>query len=221
MIDFILLLAVALVCFSLTAAFKEIQKDLRRAKENEGFSEAFLEHQRWVAENTETYRPGTFANFLTCYDRVKDSLSESTGSTAEFVNDPLQTPTRIGSIHVVFSGPAMRICPRCGVANATANLTCHMCGLDFSSPEAHGLRERHLPTMIDGNLVAVTSDGMARRVDEMIDKARRDAEVDVLDKKTEPVRLSKEDRTEYLAGGLFAGVMKRKAFNEALEGFRR
>ena len=104
MIDFILLLAVALVCFSLTAAFKEIQKDLRRAKENEGFSEAFLEHQRWVAENTETYRPGTFANFLTCYDRVKDSLSESTGSTAEFVNDPLQTPTRIGSIHVVFSG---------------------------------------------------------------------------------------------------------------------
>jgi hypothetical protein len=35
------------------------------------------------------------------------------------------------------------------------------------------------------------------------------------------VRLSKSERAEYLAGGLFAGTMKRKAFNEALEGWRR
>ena len=117
--------------------------------------------------------------------------------------------------------PTMKICPRCGVANATANLTCHMCGLDFSSPEAHEARRRELPTVIDGNLVAVTSDGMARRVDEMIDEAKRDAEVDVLDKKAEPVRLSKDERTEYLAGGLFAGNLRRKSFQEALEGFRR
>ena len=118
--------------------------------------------------------------------------------------------------------PTMRICPRCGVANATANLTCHMCGLDFSSPEAHGLRERHLPTMIDGNLVAVTSDGMARRVDEMIDEARRSSsEEEALDKKAEPVRLSKDERTEYLAGGLFAGQQGRKMFQDALKGFRR
>ena len=118
--------------------------------------------------------------------------------------------------------PTMKICPRCGVANAATNDQCHMCGLDFESEEAHGLRERHLPTVIDGNLVAVTSDGMARRVSEMIDEARQSAEsADPLDKKIEPVRLSKSERTEYLAGGLFAGVMKRKAFNEALEGFRR
>jgi len=116
--------------------------------------------------------------------------------------------------------PTMKICPRCGVANAATNDQCHMCGLDFSSDEAHEARRRELPTVIDGNLVAVTSDGMARRVSEMIDEARSGAE-EVLDKKSEPVRLSKDERTEYLAGGLFAGVMKRKAFNEALEGFRR
>ena len=76
--------------------------------------------------------------------------------------------------------------------------------------------------MIDGNLVAVTSDGMARRVDEMIDEARRSSsEEEALDKKAEPVRLSKEERTEYLAGGLFAGQQGRKMFQEALEGFRR
>ena len=96
-----------------------------------------------------------------------------------------------------------------------------MCGLEFESEEAHGLRERHLPTMIDGNLVAVTSDGMARRVDEMIREARSSSEVEALDKKAEPVRLSKDERTEYLAGGLFAGNLRRKSFQEALEGFRR
>jgi DNA repair protein RadD len=116
--------------------------------------------------------------------------------------------------------PTMKICPRCGVANAVGNLTCHMCGLDFSSDEAHEARRRELPTVIDGNLVAVTSDGMARRVSEMIDEAKQSTE-ETLDKKAEPVRLSKNERAEYLAGGLFAGTMKRKAFNEALEGWRR
>lgn len=116
--------------------------------------------------------------------------------------------------------PTMKICPRCGVANASDNLTCHMCGLDFQSDEAHESRRRELPTVIDGNLVAVTSDGMARRVSEMIDEAKQSAD-EVLDKKAEPVRLSKNERTEYLAGGLFAGTMKRKAFNEALDAWRR
>lgn len=119
--------------------------------------------------------------------------------------------------------PTMKICPRCGVANAVDNLTCHMCGLDFSSDEAKGFRERHLPTVIDGDLVAVTSDGMARRVSEMIDAARSESDdaLSGVDKKTEPVRLSKSERTEYLAGGLFAGMERRKSFQEALEGFRR
>lgn len=119
--------------------------------------------------------------------------------------------------------PTMKICPRCGVANAVDNLNCHMCGLDFQSDEAHEARRRELPTVIDGNLVAVTSDGMARRVSEMIDEAKQSADdaLNGVDKKTEPVRLSKSERAEYLAGGLFAGTMKRKAFNEALDAWRR
>ena len=118
--------------------------------------------------------------------------------------------------------PTMKICPRCGVANATENAQCHMCGLDFSSDEAHEARQRHLPTVIDGDLVAVTSDGMAQRVSDLIDAARSEGEdATVVDKKAEPVRLSKSERTEYLAGGLFAGMERRKSFQEALEGFRR
>lgn len=126
-----------------------------------------------------------------------------------------EAPTKAES-----ESPTMKICPRCGVANAYENLTCHMCGLDFSSPEAHEARRRELPTVIDGNFVAVTSDGMARRVSEMINEAKQSAE-EQLDKKAEPVRLSKNERAEYLAGGLFAGSMKRKAFNEALDAWRR
>lgn len=112
--------------------------------------------------------------------------------------------------------PTMRICPRCGVANATANQQCHMCGLDFNSEEAHSIRERHLPAMIDGKLVAITSDGMEAELSSVSEAALEEA---IASEETGKP-LSKLERIDFLQKGLFAGA-RSELMREALEEWRR
>ena len=112
--------------------------------------------------------------------------------------------------------PTMRICPRCGVANATANTECHMCGLDFNSEEAHTIRERHLPAMIDGKLVAITSDGMEAELSAVRDAAKSESGAE----ETPGKPLTKLERIDFLQKGLFAGA-RGNLMREALEEWRR
>jgi superfamily II DNA or RNA helicase len=113
--------------------------------------------------------------------------------------------------------PTMRICPRCGVANAVGNAQCHMCGLDFSSEEAHSIRERRLPAMIDGKLVAITSDGMEAELSAVRDAAKASEDVEAVESAQPLTRL---ERIDFLQKGLFAGA-RSELMREALEEWRR
>lgn len=117
--------------------------------------------------------------------------------------------------------PAMRICPRCGVANASANIECHFCGWDFAGGmgDERTTSNRILPTMVDGNLIAITSDGMAEA---LYSNRKHDAETcskienRVGDGKEIP--LTTIDKRAILRRGLFDG--KRPLFEEAVRGMK-
>ena len=62
--------------------------------------------------------------------------------------------------------PVMVKCPHCGTMNSGMNIECHFCGgpLAFEDDGEHSAPE--LPAMINGKLVIVESDGMAREIEE-------------------------------------------------------
>jgi predicted nucleic acid-binding Zn ribbon protein len=66
----------------------------------------------------------------------------------------------------------MRICPFCGVANAADNRVCHFCGRDLDSEEARQARARKLPAMVDGELIAVESDGQREEIRERAERIK-------------------------------------------------
>lgn len=120
----------------------------------------------------------------------------------------------------------MRICPFCGVANAAVNTSCHFCGADLDSEEAKAARKRKLPAMVDGELVAVESDGQAEAIRARSEKIR--AEQDAHHKAEEASRaagispeeasVSSTDRLRALRRGLF-GSGRRKLFEEAVKNY--
>lgn len=127
------------------------------------------------------------------------------------------------------SGPeplVMRICPFCGVANAAVNTSCHFCGADLDSEEAKAARKRKLPAMVDGELVAVESDGQAEAIRARAEKIR--AEQDAHQKAEDASRaagispeeapVSSTDRLRALRRGLF-GSGRRKLFEEAVKNY--
>lgn len=140
----------------------------------------------------------------------------------------LTTDTAPGGDTVEVSDPVppMRICPYCGVANATGNPTCHFCGsalLDgLGRALAHG---RHLPAMVDGNLVAVTSDGQAQTIHERGEQVRQAQEREEASKgaggldgvQPAPVLAPKDARGGYLREGLFSS--RRPLFDDAVKNF--
>ena len=53
--------------------------------------------------------------------------------------------------------PTMKICPVCGVMNASENINCHICGSALN--QSNGKNDRKLPIMIDGKLIVLDGDG--------------------------------------------------------------
>ncbi len=122
--------------------------------------------------------------------------------------------------------PPMRICPYCGVANAAANAECHFCGGALLGADGSPIgRVRHLPAMVDGNLVAVTSDGQAQAIHERSEsirkgQAREDAEATRADADAVgvgPIVMPRDARGGYLREGLFS--KRRPLFDEAVKNF--
>lgn len=118
--------------------------------------------------------------------------------------------------------PTMISCPWCGTYNATSNLVCHFCNRPLVGDEAEEARKdnaRHLPAMVDGELIAVTSDGMAREVNNRADEAMEDSREE---KSKEAARiipvLTRAERSGILRGELFA--RNRPNFEEAIRGLK-
>lgn len=128
--------------------------------------------------------------------------------------------------------PTMRICPNCGVANSTENAECHFCGWSLydSSGRPIGANKRHLPTIVDGNLIAITSDGMAETVySKRGTKEVKEVENVVLGSggqllqnsnsvAKDEIPLTTIDKRAILRRGLFDG--KRPLFEEAVRGMK-
>lgn len=127
--------------------------------------------------------------------------------------------------------PTMRICPRCGVANATTNIECHFCGLSFFDDSGNMARvSRTLPAIIDGNLIAITSDGMAEALySKRGTKEVKEVENVVLGSggqllqnsnsvAKDEIPLTNIDKRAILRRGLFDG--KRPLFEEAVRGMK-
>jgi superfamily II DNA or RNA helicase len=120
--------------------------------------------------------------------------------------------------------PPMRICPYCGVANAATNPTCHFCGGVLLGADGIPIgRTRHLPAMVDGNLVAVTSDGQAQAIHERAESIRErqarknEAAARAIAEGLAPEIASRDARGGYLREGLFS--KRRPLFDDAVKNF--
>ena len=114
----------------------------------------------------------------------------------------------------------MRICPFCGVANAADNSQCHFCGRELDSEEAKQARARKLPAMVDGELVAVESDGQAEEIRtraERIKEEQQTAEEQRKRQQEEAIEITPEEKAAVLRNGLFDE--KRKIFREAVRNY--
>jgi superfamily II DNA or RNA helicase len=113
-----------------------------------------------------------------------------------------------------------RICPFCGVANAAVNSVCHFCGRDLDSEEARSARQRRLPAMVDGKLVAVSSEGQqeeirarAERIKLEQGEERREEER----RREEPEEIGADGKARALRDGLFS--VRRKMFADAVKNY--
>lgn len=115
--------------------------------------------------------------------------------------------------------PTMISCPWCGTYNATSNLVCHFCNQPLVGEEADEAREqnsRHLPAMVDGELIAVTSDGQAQEIGKRSDEIKEESKES--SKPRDIPVLTKKDRAGILRGELFA--RNRPLFEEAVRGMK-
>lgn len=115
--------------------------------------------------------------------------------------------------------PTMTECPWCGTYNATSNTVCHFCNRPLVGEEANEARKdnaRHLPAMIDGELIAVTSDGQARELHNRAEEIREESGRE--DEKRPVTILTREERSGILRGELFA--RNRPNFEEAIRGLK-
>ena len=114
----------------------------------------------------------------------------------------------------------MRICPWCGVANNPENERCHFCNMQLLDEDGNRVtKKRDLPSFVAGQLIAVTSDGDRKAVENAIIEdveAVTDAQ-----KKTEQKEakvLTSAEKKDILVHGIFAGRERRPLFNEAVRG---
>ena len=124
------------------------------------------------------------------------------------------------------AAPTMKECPFCGTYNAVSNEVCHFCGRVIVGEDAEAARkdknQRHLPAMVDGELVAVTSDGMAQSLGERAERIREESAKELAEEEQRrdhpPEVLTRSAKADILRGGLFEN--RRPLFREALENLK-
>ena len=96
----------------------------------------------------------------------------------------------------------MKICPSCSVMNSSENITCHICGYDFTSNDIP-TKKRRLPVMVDGELVLLDEHELTERQEEIkIKLSENKRHTKREEKKTEMKRLSQEEKLQVLKNGL-------------------
>lgn len=140
--------------------------------------------------------------------------------------DRVWTLTGTGNNDTQNDTPAtMRICPFCGVANAITNIECHFCGAEIIiDGEMVKASSRHFPAMVDGELIAVQSDGQAESLKARANRINAESKerMELVEKEKEivPVILTNDIRSSILRTGLFSGVERRPLFNDAIKGLK-
>ena len=117
--------------------------------------------------------------------------------------------------------PIQKICPFCGVANASDNIICHFCGEDMTTDEARKLKMRKLPTIVDGELVIVKSDGQIEEIKRRIVTAKEAVQEYIEEQKEKQIKqeaiiVTMDDKKKVLRDGMFLG---RKMFKEAVRNY--
>lgn len=98
--------------------------------------------------------------------------------------------------------PKMKICPACNVMNSSENITCHICGYDFTSDDIP-TKKRRLPVMVDGELVLLDENELTERQEEIkIKLSENKRHTKQEEKKTEMRKLSQEEKLQVLKNGL-------------------
>lgn len=115
-----------------------------------------------------------------------------------------------------------QVCYNCGVYNAPDNLECHWCGADLSDEaRSANKKPRQLPAMIDGRMVAITTDGeiqeIKQRSDEIKEKQKELFEREEK-QKNECKEIGEMEKRKVLKEGLFSSHVRRGLFIDALEG---
>jgi superfamily II DNA or RNA helicase len=118
--------------------------------------------------------------------------------------------------------PTMQKCPYCGVMNAIQNTECHFCGKSMIDEEADEKRKetgRKIPTMIDGEMVALTEDGI-ERVEAIAEEVKEANKQEEAKTEIEEARiLTAAEKADIISKrGLFSG-RKKGMFGEAIRDF--
>ena len=114
-----------------------------------------------------------------------------------------------------------KTCPKCGVYNASENLTCHWCGYDMTLKNDNLKVKRKLPAMIDGELVAVTTDGEIHKIKERVRRKKEEQLTLAIENEAERTRLetiSGAEKRKILVSEVFKDGSRRQLFKEALRG---
>lgn len=112
-------------------------------------------------------------------------------------------------------------CPSCGVYNAPDNLNCHWCGWDLSDKSPLSGNGRKLPTMVDGKLVAITTDGQIEEIHERAEKIKADQAERIENeekKKAEMEEIGEMEKRKIIRAELFSNSVRRSLFHDAVRG---
>jgi superfamily II DNA or RNA helicase len=100
------------------------------------------------------------------------------------------------------AAPKMKICPACSVMNAELNVTCHICGYDFTGERPAG-KGRKLPVMVDGKMVILGADELAERKEEIRESLKAQRENNFTkNENRDTIPLSRLEKMNVLKNGL-------------------
>ena len=116
--------------------------------------------------------------------------------------------------------PPFQVCYNCGVYNAPENIECHWCGADLSEEARKANKKpRQLPAMIDGKMVAITTDGEIQEIKERADSIKG-KQKELFEKeekeKIECKEIDEVEKRKMLKEGLFTNSVRRGLFLDAL-----
>ena len=113
--------------------------------------------------------------------------------------------------------PVMVRCPFCGVMNSGLNQYCHFCNSPLHAEIEDAEFDNNFPVMVDGKLVVLESDGMAREVEIRNSEIKADQQEQREIRETVTAQeIPDSDKAAVLRKGLFQGS-RRKLFSDAVE----